>query len=171
VSNYTKVIIFILILLIVSAAVVFLDSSIDNMNKLMPDISDGIVNGDKEYNEAVELVNNKNYEESMNKAVSAESNFNSSLKNLKLLKENFSSDVSKIQREYIDDAIDEVDLKLRAVDKLKSAIDCFEVNSNYTGTNYASEANDLIYESLKYQNQRDELVSENPNLFKENFII
>ena len=170
-SNYTKVIIFILILVLISAVIVFLDSSIDNMNKVMPDISDSIVNGDNDYNEAVELVNDKNYNESMNKAISAESNFNSSLKNLKSIKDNFSSDVPKVHKEYIEDAINEVDLKLKAVDKLKSAIECFEVNSNYTGTNHASEANDYIYEALQYQNQRDSLVSENPNLFKQNFIM
>ena len=37
-----------------------------------------------------------------------------------------------------------------------------------TGTNYASEANDLIYEATKYQDQRDTLVKENPKLFKGN---
>ena len=55
--------------------------------------------------------------------------------------------------------------------ELKDSIECFEDNLNYTGTNYASEANDLIYDSVKYQEKRDSLVSENPKLFKQNFII
>ena len=33
---------------------------------------------------------------------------------------------------------------------------------------YASEANDLIYEATKYQDQRDTIVKENPKLFKKN---
>ena len=170
-SNYTKVIIFILILVLISAAIVFLDSSVDNMNKVMPDISDGIVNGDKDYNEAVELVNDKNYNGSMNKALSAEDNYNASLKSLNLLKDNFTSDVSDVHKEYINATIQELELKLKAVDYLKESIGYFEINSNYTGTSYASQANDFIYESLEYQNQRDSLVSENPDLFKQNFII
>ena len=75
------------------------------------------------------------------------------------------------QNEYIDTVINELEYKLSAVDKLKEAIECFEVNSNATGTSYASEANDLIYDATTYQNQRDTIVKDNPNLFKENFII
>ena len=169
--KYTKVIIFILILLLVSGAVVFIDSSIDNMNKSIPDISEGIVSGDSDYNEAVELVNNKYYAESMSKAVSAENNFNKSLNRLYALKDNFTNDVDDVHESYINTTIHEVELKLKAVEKLKESIECFEVNSNYTGTGYASEANDYIYEALQYQNQRDSIVSENPKMFKENFIM
>ena len=170
-SSYTKVIIFILILILFSVAIVFIDSSIDNMNESMPEISDGIVKGDADYNDAVDLVNDKSYVASMEKAVSAENNYNSSLNNLKTLKNNFSRDVNDVHEQYINAAINEVELKLKAVDKLKESIECFEVNSNYTGTNYASEANDLIYDSLEYQNQRDSLVSKNPDLFRQNFIV
>ena len=167
-SSYSKLIIFVAVLLIISAAVVLIDSSVDSINKTMPDISDSIVNGDNDYNEAVILVNSRSFDESMNKAISAGNNYNDSLDKLKDIKNNFSSDVNDVQDEYIDTVIRELELKLQAVDKLKESIDCFEVNSNYTGTNYASEANDLIYEATKYQDQRDTLVKENPKLFKGN---
>ena len=167
-SSYSKLIIFVAVLLIISAAVVLIDSSVDSINKTMPDISDSIVNGDNDYNEAVILVNSRSFDESMNKAISAGNNYNDSLDKLNDIKNNFSSDVNDIQDEYIDTVIRELELKLQAVDKLKESIDCFEVNSNYTGTNYASEANDLIYEATKYQDQRDTLVKENPKLFKGN---
>ena len=167
-SSYSKLIIFVAVLLIISAAVVLIDSSVDSINKTMPDISDSIVNGDNDYNEAVILVNSRSFDESRNKAISAGNNYNDSLDKLKDIKNNFSSDVNDVQDEYIDTVIRELELKLQAVDKLKESIDCFEVNSNYTGTNYASEANDLIYEATKYQDQRDTLVKENPKLFKRN---
>lgn len=167
-SSYSKLIIFVAVLLIISAAVVLIDSSVDSINKTMPDISDSIVNGDNDYNEAVILVNSRSFDESRNKAISAGNNYNDSLDKLNDIKNNFSSDVNDIQDEYIDTVIRELELKLQAVDKLKESIDCFEVNSNYTGTNYASEANDLIYEATKYQDQRDTLVKENPKLFKRN---
>ena len=170
-SSYSKLIIFIVVLLVISAAIVLIDSSVDNINKTMPDISSAIVKGDAEYNEAVQLVNDKYYSDSMDKAISAGDNFNSSLKKLKDIKNKYSSDINDVQNEYIDTVIKELELKIQAVDKLKSAIECFEEYSNYTGTNYASEANDLIYEATKYQNQRDTIVTENPNLFKEDFII
>ena len=169
-SSYSKLIIFVLALLIISAAVVLIDSSVDSINKTMPDISDSIVKGDSDYNEAVILVNSRSFDESMNKAISAGNNYNDSLDKLRDIQNNFSSDVNEVQGEYIDTVIRELELKLQAVDKLKESIDCFRVNSNYTGTNYASEANDLIYEATKYQDQRDTIVKENPKLFRENSI-
>ena len=104
-SKYVKLIIFILILAIISAAIIFIDSSTDNMNKLMPKISDGVVNGDKDYNEAVGLVNNKSYDKSMNKAVSAGNNYNDSLNKLHILQNNFSSDINQVNKNYVNNAI------------------------------------------------------------------
>ena len=102
----------------------------------------------------------------MAKAESAGNSYNNSLNQLKDIKSNYSSDINDVQNKYIDTVIDELELKIRAVDKLKESIECFKVNSNYTGTNYASEANDLIYEASNYQNERDAIVRDNPKLFK-----
>ena len=164
-SSYSKLIIFIIVLVLISAAIVLIDSSVDNINKSMPEISDAIVKGDAEYNEAVNLVNDKYFQDSMEKALSAENNYNSSLNKLLDIQDKYSSDVNGVQKEYISTVIQELELKIQAIGKLKDAIECFEVQSNYTGTNYASEANDLIYESTQYQNQRDAMVSDNPKLF------
>lgn len=164
-SKYSKLIIFILVLVLISAAIVLIDSSVDNINKSMPEISDAIVKGDAEYNEAVNLVNDKYFQDSMEKALSAENNYNSSLNKLLDIQDKYSSDVNGVQKEYISTVIQELELKIQAVGKLKDSIECFEVQSNYTGTNYASEANDLIYQATQYQNQRDAMVSDNPKLF------
>ncbi len=165
-SSYSKLIIFVSVLLIISAAIVFIDSSVDNINKTMPEISDSIVSADSEYNEAVELVNYKSFYESMDKAKSSGNKYNDSLKKLKDIKDKSSTDINEVQIEYIDKVIDELDLKIRAVDKLKQAIECFEVESNDTGTDYAYEANELMYEAVEHQNARDTIVKNNPNLFK-----
>lgn len=165
-SSYSKLIIFIVVLLIISAAIVFIDSSVDSINKSMPEISDSIVSGDSDYNDAVQLVNEKIFDESMAKAESAGNKYNDSLKKLKDIKSKFSNDINEIQNEYIDTVINELDYKIQAVDKLKLAIDCFKIHSNYTGTNYASQANDLIYEATVYQNNRDAIVNDNQKLFK-----
>lgn len=107
-SSYSKLIIFVAVLLIISVAVVLIDSSVDSINKTMPDISDSIVNGDNDYNEAVILVNSRSFDESRNKAISAGNNYNDSLDKLNDIKNNFSSDVNDIQDEYIDTVIREL---------------------------------------------------------------
>lgn len=66
-SSYIKLIIFVVVLVLVSTAILFVDSSTDNMNKSMHDISDGIVQGDSDYNDAVDLTNGKNFYDAMEK--------------------------------------------------------------------------------------------------------
>lgn len=170
-SSYSKLIIFIVALLVISAAILFIDSSTDNMNKAMPDINDGIVAGDSEYNEAVDLVNSKNFYESMEKAQSAGDNYNRSLFKLLEVQGNFTSDVNSVHQDYINTIINEVEFKLKAVDSLKEAIECFKIESNYTGSNYGFEANDAMNQAIVFQNQRDSIVNDNPNLFKQKFSI
>lgn len=117
------------------------------------------------------LVNDKSYYESKNKAISAGNNYNNSLKELHKLQNNYTSDVNQVHKDYINNTISELELKLLAVEKLKEAIDSFEIHYNSTGTEYAYEANDYMDQSLKYRDARDALVRDNPNLFKDNFII
>ena len=164
--SYIKLIIFILVLLSISGAILFIDSSMDNINKTMPDISNSIVDGDNDYNEAVKLVNDKYFDESLNKAKSAGDNFNESLNKLKNIRDKFSSDINDVQKEYIDTVVQELELKIDAVDNLINAIECFKVYSNSTGTSYASQANELMYEATMYQHERDEIVNNNTELFK-----
>ncbi|MBQ2652367.1 MAG: hypothetical protein IJF83_02320 [Methanobrevibacter sp.] len=152
--------------MMISAAILFIDSSTDSMNEAMPEINDGIVTGDSEYNEAVDLVNNKNFYEGMAKAESAGNNYNNSLNKLLEIQGNFSSDINGVQQEYITVLIKELEYKLKAVDLLKNAIECFEVYENYTGSNYGFEANDAMDQAVEFQNQRDSIVKENPKLFK-----
>ena len=165
-SSYSKLIVFVLALLIISAVVIFIDSSVDNINKTMPEISDSIVKGDNDYNEAVLLVNDRSFDSAMAKAESAGKNYEDSSGKLKDIKDKFSEDINDVQKEYINTLISELDLKIRAVDKLKLSIENLQVYANYTGSSYGSEANELIYEAVQYQNQRDAIVNDNPNLFK-----
>lgn len=169
-SSYIKLIIFIVVLILISAAIVFVESSTDDVNKSMRSISDGIVRGDSDYNEAVDLVNNKYFHDGMEKAESAGDNFNSSLDKLHQIRDN-SPDISDVHKKYIDTVISEVEMKLQAVTLLEQAIECFEVQSNYTGTNYGYQANDVMYQALEYQNIRDSIVHNNSDLFKEEFTV
>lgn len=164
-SSYIKLIIFIVVLLIISASVVFIDSSMDNINRSMPSISDSIVQGDKDYNESVELLNSRYFNDANDKAVSAGDNYNNSLKNLKDIKDKFGKDLNDVHKEYIDTTINELELKLKAVDELKESIYYLQNYYNYTGSTHGTQANELMYDAVEYQNQRNGIVQENPDLF------
>jgi hypothetical protein len=165
VSSYIKLIIFIVVLLLISVAIVFIDSSVENMNHSMPAISDGIVEGDKDYNESVELLNERSFDEASQKAVSAGDNYNESLKKLKEIRDKYDKDLNEVHKDYIDTTINELNLKLNAVDELNEAIYYLRMYYNYTGSTHGTEANDIMQDAVKYQNERNEIVLENPKLF------
>ena len=164
-SSYIKLIIFIVVLLIISASIVFIDSSMDNINRSMPSISDSIVQGDKDYNESVELLNSRYFNDANDKAISAGDNYNNSLKKLNDIKDKFNKDLNEVHKDYIDAAINELELKLKAVDELKESIYYLQNYYNYTGSTHGTQANELMYDAVEYQNQRNGIVQENPDLF------
>ena len=165
-SNYTKVIIFIVILIVFSASVIYLYNTESSVNKIMPDISESIAAGDSDYNEAVDLLNDKNYDESRNKAISASNNFNKSISQLTSIKENFTSTTDDVYKSYVNTLLEELKLKMNATDYLLESIDYFESYQNGTGNSYSYEANELMNDALEFQKVRNDLVKDNPDLFK-----
>ena len=164
-SSYIKLIIFIVVLLLISAAVILVDSSMDNINNSMPSISDSIVQGDKDYNESVKLLNQRSFTEANEKADSAEDNYNNSLKKLSEIRDKYNKDLHDVHKNYIDTTINELELKLKAVDNLKESIYYLSIYYNYTGSNYGIDANELMSDAIKYQNERNEIVMENSEVF------
>ena len=140
-------------------------SSMDSINESMPAISDGIVQADRDYNESVELLNSRDFVQSREKANSAGDNYNASLEKLEEIRDKYGKDLNDVHKDYIDTTINELKLKLKAVDELKEAIYYLEGYYNYTGSTHGMQANDYMYDSLKYQNERNEIFRENPELF------
>lgn len=165
-SQYSKVIIFIVILIVFSGAVIYLHNTESSMNQSMPDISSSIVAGDSDYNSAVDLLNGKNYNEAKNKVISAKNNFNQSMIQLLSIKNNITSDTNDVHKNYINTVIKELELKINATKYLLESIDYYEKNQNSSGNEHSSHANQLMRESIDFQNVRNNLVKENPNLFK-----
>ena len=159
-SSYIKLIIFIVVLLLISATIVFIESSVENINQSMPEISDSIVQGDQDYNESVELLNSKDYEQANQKAKSAGDNYNNSLHKLESIRDNFEKDLNNVHKNYIDTTISELKIKLKAVDELKESIYYLEMYYNYTGSSHGTEANDLMSQALNFQHERNNIVQE-----------
>lgn len=165
-SNYSKVIIFIVILIVFAGAVIYLHGSESSMNSLMPDVSSSINDADSDYNSAVDLLNNKNYSEAKNRAISADNNYNQSISLLSGIKDNFTSDTNDVHKNYINTVLKELELKSNATHYLKISIDYYKNHQNSTGNEYSSQANDYMNNALEFQNARNKLVKDNPNYFK-----
>ena len=57
-------------------------------------------------------------------------------------------------------------IKEDAASNLVHAIYYFKNNDNSTGSSYGNKANSLMDEAIQYQNARNKLVNDNPNLFR-----
>ena len=165
-SDYKRVSLFIFLLVVLSIAIVCIVFSLNPLENSMLNVGNGIANGDKDYNDAVNLINNKSYDEALNKALSASDNYNKTLIELSDIQNNRSENFNNIYKEYISTTINEVELKSDAASDLSHAIYYFKNNNNSTGSSYGSEANDLMDEAIEYQNARNTLVEDNPNLFR-----
>ena len=65
-SDYKRALVFIFLLVIIAIAIVYVGFSMNSLDNSMAEISDNISNGDKEYNDAVNLISKwqtKNKEE------------------------------------------------------------------------------------------------------------
>ena len=164
-SDYKRALIFIFLLVIIAIAIVYVGFSMNSLDNSMAEISDNIANGDKEYNDAVNLINNKNYDDALEKALYASDNFNKSSRDL-LVIQNSSDNFKEVHKEYIVTIIDEVELKQDAASNLVHAIYYFKNNDNSTGSSYGNKANSLMDEAIQYQDARNKLVNDNPNLFR-----
>lgn len=131
----------------------------------MPQISDSIHQGDVDYNESVELLNERSFDEARQKAQSAGDNYNDSLKKLSEIKQKYNKDLHDVHKDYIDTTMKELEYKLKAVDELKESIYYLEMYYNYTGSTHGTEANDLMADAVRIQNERNEIISEYPKLF------
>jgi len=141
-----------------------INSSLDNINIIMPKLSQNIVDGDSNYNEAVNYVNNNNYDAADQKIKKSISNFNEGQD--KLLSINNINELNDtIYIQYFDLIKEELSLKQNAAANLQLANEYFK-SGDKTANEYVTKANSLMTQGVFVQNQRQSLVVNNPDKFK-----
>lgn len=144
-------------------------TSLDNINSLMPDINSQIENGNIYYNESVVALNNKNYSEADTKANLAIKEYTKAKENVLETNKYFEGVNQTIYIEYLDLVKNEINLKNNASSNILQASKYYKENNIPQGNSYSEIANSKMNEALDIQNERNTLVKENPDLFKEFF--
>ncbi|MCC7554008.1 MAG: hypothetical protein KO202_05930 [Methanobacteriaceae archaeon] len=146
-----------------------INSSIDNINEIMLEISNGIVEGDNYYNESVSAINSKHFDDADRKANLAIKKFTKSKKNILETNKYYEGVNQTIYIEYLNLLEDEIDLKNNASSNLLLASQEYENKDIQAGNSYSQIANSKMNEAVEIQNQRNNIVEDNPDLFKEFF--
>ncbi|MCL2687190.1 MAG: hypothetical protein FWE58_01480 [Methanobrevibacter sp.] len=139
---------------------------IDNVNDIIPKLSENIRNGNSNFNDAVNYTNNKNYVIADEKAQTALNYFTEAQNNLLDIKRHYEDINDTVYIQYMDLLREEISLKENATSQLQIAIQNFKNNNPSNGNRYVSSANNVMNQGIVIQNQREQLVLDNPDKFK-----
>lgn len=161
-----KIIIVVVVLLATVCISGCIKTPMDNINDIIPNLSQSIESGDLNYNEAVQYSNNQNYVVAEEKAQTASGNFLDAQNKILEIKKYDENINDTLYLQYIDLVQEELNLKQNATANLQLGIQAFKNGNKTLANEYISKANNIMNQAISIQNQRDNLVKNNPNKFK-----
>ena len=162
-----KIIIVIIVLLATVSVSGCIKTPMDNINNIIPVLSQNIETGDTNYNEAVTYLNSHNYDLAEEKVQTSSNNFLEA-KNKMLEINKYNENINNtLYLQYLSLIEEELNLKENATSNLQLAIQNFKKGNKVVANNYVSTANKLMNQGISIQNQRNNLVKNNPDKFKE----
>ena len=165
------IILVVLILIAVVSISGCINSPIDNVNNRMKDLNTDITEGDTDYNSAVNSINNRDFDSANSNVQIAKQKFDDAEGKLSEIEEYEDSLNESVYKEYIDLIKEEVSLKKQASDELYLAVQYYANNDAYSGNSYGKSSNSLMKKAVILQDERNDLVEENSDLFKKAGII
>jgi hypothetical protein len=160
-----KKIIILLILVTTIAISGCINSPVDNINQIMPELNKDIIDGDTSFNEVVGYVNQRDYDQANKRIRSTVNNFNEAQNKMLELKKYYKDVNDSVIVEYIDLLQEEINLKQNATYNLQSAIQLFISGDKESANSYVSVANSLMDEGMSYQEQKAQIVLNYPEKF------
>ena len=160
-----------IILIAVVAVSGCINSPMDNINNNMKELNTDITEGDTDYNAAISYINNKDFTSGTDNIQIAKDKFNDAEEKLSNIEE-YKNDLNEsIYDDYLDDIKEEVSLKKQASDELYLSLQYYTNNDISSGNSYAQSANSLMNQAVVLQGERNNIVKNNPDLFKKAGII
>jgi len=156
-------IIIISVLVLVIAISGCVNSDMESVNQIIPKLNDNIKNGDLNFNLAVNGLNSYNTEIAKVKVHLAIENFNNAKINIGDIQRTYKNLNNTNYITYIDLISKELESKINASLDLQSAV---QTSSNELIFNrFVKSANSYMETGFYYQDRRNTLVQNNPNLF------
>jgi hypothetical protein len=159
-----------IILLGLVMLVIFLSGCIQSeaskIDELTTSINSHLKNGDVYYNNAGTDTNKFFYDMALKNCDNASSEFNQarSFTTQGLTYAKDSNDTVYVN--YMQTVLNEIDAKINATNELKSAIPYLMDNDTVNANNHVSNANEFMDKAITYNDQREQIVKQNPTKFK-----
>jgi len=150
--------------------VVFLSGCIQSdsskIDSLSISINSHLKTGDGDYNTAGTYTNEFLYSAALAECNNASSEYNQarSLASQGLTYAQDSNDT--VYANYMQSVLNEIDAKINATNELKTAIPYLQDNDTINANIYSSDANGYMDDATTFNNQRENIVKQNPTKFK-----
>jgi len=162
-----KIIIVIIVLLATVSISGCIKTPMDNINNIIPSLSNNIETGDINYNKAVSYLNLHKYELAEEHIQTSSNNFLEAKNKMLEINKYIENINDTLYLQYISLIEEELDLKENATSNLQLAIQKFKQGDKLAANNYVNTANKIMNQGISVQNQRNNLVKNNPEKFKE----
>jgi hypothetical protein len=143
-----------------------LGSQVAQIDQLSDTINNHLSSGDNYFNDAATSNNKYQYESAQEQINNASSEFNmakTSAQESLIYAKNLQD---QVYITYLQLVLLQVDAKINATNELKVAIPLFMRNDTKTGNTHVDLANQFMQYSQNYQQQKEDLVQQNPTKFK-----
>ena len=161
-----KIIIIIMVLLATVSISGCINSPMDNINNIIPSLTQSIEDGGSNFNEAVQYSNKRDYVSAEEKIQVASTSFLDAQNKILDIKKYYNDINDTLYLKYIDLIEEELNLKQNASAHMQLAIQAFRNGNKVTANEYVTKANNIMREAKLIQDQRENLVKNNPNKFK-----
>jgi len=160
-----KIIIIIIAILATISISGCISSPIDNINNIVPSLTQSIEDGGLSFNEAVRYSNNRDYINAEEKIQAASTSFLDAQNKILDIKKYYGDINDTLYLQYFDLIERELNLKQNATAHMQLAIQSFKSGNRNTANEYVNKANNIMREAKLIQDQRENLVKNNPNKF------
>ena len=161
-----KIIVIVIVLLSTIAISGCISTPLSNVNEKIDDLNQQIETGDNNFNEAVNHINEKNYQSASDSNQKAALGYSKCITFLDNISEDKNQLNESIYIEYLNLVKQEVECKHNATVYLDKAINAYSTSSNSTGNSYSTTANNLMSDAIELQKERNNIVNNNPDKFK-----
>jgi hypothetical protein len=161
-----KVIISCIIILLLIILGLFYIAGIEKADADIPSINSNLAKANSNYDEIISSLNNENYHDA-SKIINETLDYYNSAKYSsqramnKTIKEN-----DTVQTQYLNYTICEIDLKIEAIGEIQKGIDIINPDDLSLSMNYFDKSNQLMQNSTRYTEERNNLEKQYPDKFK-----
>lgn len=161
--NKNAVIGIIILIILVVTGLVYI-TNVYKVDSEVPYITSNLNNGNTEYNNAIQYLNNRNYAEAQKRLNNSLEYYNNAREKTEMALKIVQNKEDSILEEYFKLTISEIDTRINAINEINEAIKVKDTSSSLALSHYTN-SNNLMNNSTQYAQNRSQIEQQHPEKF------